>query len=128
MRIGMRIRQARRNTKLSQSELAELLSVQRSAVSNWESTAGTLPSTSNLIAIARNCSVSVEWLVTGLGTMRMAGSDDVPAADAELVEQPHERELLERFREFSPKGQQAILDLMRELKTARRRRAAALGR
>jgi hypothetical protein len=41
--------------------------VRRSAVSNWESADGVLPSMQNLLAIAKACRVSLEWLGTGRG-------------------------------------------------------------
>ena len=129
MQMGIRIRQARRKAGLSQSELAAALAVQRSAVSNWESSPGTLPSTSHLFAIALACDVSIEWLGTGRGAMHLNDpSADVPAVDAEWAEQPDERELLQAFREMSQRSRQLLLDLVREFGLSKRRRGSALQR
>ena len=94
-----RIRRARRNGGMSQAALAERLHVRRSAVSNWESANDVHPSMQNLIAIARVCEVSLEWLGTGRGAMAQdpASLADVPAAHAELVDAHDERELLAGF-------------------------------
>ena len=79
--MSERIRRARRRAGLSQSALAEVLKVQRSAVSNWESASEVLPSLQNLVAVARACGVSFEWLGTGSGRMGLEEAVPVPAAD-----------------------------------------------
>ena len=65
MKMPERIRRARRKSGLSQAALADRLKVQRSAVSNWESASEIQPSLQNLVAIAKACGVSFEWLGTG---------------------------------------------------------------
>ncbi len=66
--LPSRIRRARRLSSLTQSALAVRLDVKRSAVSQWESPAGTTPSVPHLIRIALESGVSFEWLATGRGT------------------------------------------------------------
>lgn len=124
MQMGVRIRQARRKAGFSQTQLAAAITVRRSAVSNWESVGGALPSTSHLVAIALACGVSIEWLGTGRGAMHFVGDPgaDVPAADAELVELPEERELLRAYREMSQRRRQLVLDVVRELGSEQRKR------
>lgn len=126
MPISLRLRRARRHANLSQTAVAAAIGVQRSAVSNWESTSNTLPSSSNLIAAAQACGVSVEWLITGRGPMQLTGDQDVPAVDAELIVDSEERALLSGFRRLSPKSQQAILTLIREIAGQRRQRSRSL--
>lgn len=123
MKMAERIRRARRKSGLSQAALAERLDVRRSAVSNWESVNDIQPSLQNLIALAKACDISFEWLGTGRGAMP-AGTEllaDIPAADAELVEAPRERELLAMFRELPRKSQQLVVDLVETLQASRRR-------
>lgn len=112
--MSERIRRARRKAGFSQARLAELLKVQRSAVSNWESASGIQPSLQNLIAIAKVCAVSFEWLGTGRGTIRPDDIEmsEIPALHAELVEAHEERELLELFRNLSRKKQRLMMEVL----------------
>jgi transcriptional regulator with XRE-family HTH domain len=124
MKHSDRIRFARRRTGLTQAGLAKALGVQRSAVSNWESARGSRPSATNMIALAWAAAVSVEWLTTGRGRVAVdgdgAGQDAVPAVDAELVEDPGERELLASYRMLPPRLQLMAQDLLRELARGRK--------
>ncbi len=118
-----RIRRARRRAGLSQAALAERLRVRRSAVSNWESANDIRPAMPNLIAIARTCKVSLEWLGTGRGPM-VPDADvlaDVPAADAELVDASEERALLAAWRALPRRAQLLVLELAQALQGQRRR-------
>jgi transcriptional regulator with XRE-family HTH domain len=117
MKMAERIRQVRRKAKLSQSQLAQKIKVQRSAVSNWESSSDILPTMLNLIAIAKACEVSLEWLGTGRGSMQLGHdpSIDTPAVDADVVERPDERELLACFRAMPHRSRALFLDLARIL-------------
>ena len=72
MTLGEKIREARRKCGLSQEQLAEKMSVSRSAVAKWETDKG-LPDVGNLKILARLLSVSVDQLL-----------DDTDATD-ELV-------------------------------------------
>ena len=124
MTPAQRIRQARRRAKLSQQALADLLGVQRSSVSNWESTSPVRPTSANLIGIAEATCTSVEWLATERGSMQL-GHDaamDTPALDAELVDLPYERELLGLFRAMSQRSQTIVMELCDELVASRRGR------
>lgn len=123
MKMAERIRRARRKAGFSQAALAEKLDVRRSAVSNWESTSDVQPSLQNLIALAKVCGISFEWLGTGRGAMPAVLEllSDTPTADAELVEAHEERELLAIFRSLPRKSQQVVTDLMEILQASRRR-------
>ncbi len=65
MGISERIRQARIAAGLSQTRLAELLGVTRSACSQWESEEGTSPRGKRLAELAQLLGVGYEWLATG---------------------------------------------------------------
>jgi len=62
MTLGEKIREARRKCGLSQEQLAEKMSVSRSAVAKWETDKG-LPDVGNLKILARLLSVSVDQLL-----------------------------------------------------------------
>lgn len=123
MKMGERIRRARRRAGLSQAQLAAALEVRRSAVSNWESVADVHPTMVNLAAIAQSCKVSLDWLGTGRGAMALDEHELVQAADAELIDAPAERSLLAIFRSLPRHSQALILDLL-ELLVASRKRPA----
>ena len=127
MKMQERIRRARRRAGLSQTGLAALVEVRRSAVSNWESANEVLPSMQNLVAIARACRVSIEWLGTGRGGMTLdpEALADVPAADAELVDAHEERELLAAYRNLPRRSQHLILELTQSLQAGNRRKKTA---
>ena len=124
MKMAERIRQARRKAKLSQSQLAQKIKVQRSAVSNWESSSDVLPTMLNLIAIAKNCEVSLEWLGTGRGSMQLAHDPamDTPAVEGDFVEQEDEREVLACFRAMPHRSRVLFLDLARTLQVTKARK------
>lgn len=128
MKMAERIRRARRKSGLSQAALAERLQVRRSAVSNWESINDIQPSLQNLVALAKVCEISFEWLGAGRGAMTPDESLlwDIPTADAELVELQEERELLSMFRSLPRKSQQLVVDLVETLQASRRRSRRAI--
>lgn len=62
MVLGEKIREARKQCGLSQEQLAEKMSVSRSAVAKWESGIG-LPDVNNLKALAKLLDVSIDFLL-----------------------------------------------------------------
>ena len=72
--------EARRQSGLSQQEVAEALDVSRQAVSRWE-TGVAAPSTENLVELARLYGVSLDELVNG----------PAPASDAAAGEAPRRK-------------------------------------
>ena len=64
MTFGEKLKQARLDAGLSQEQLAEQLSVSRSAVAKWETDKG-LPDIENLKGISRLLNVSIDSLLSG---------------------------------------------------------------
>ena len=62
MTFGEKLRNARKEAGLSQEQLAEKLSVSRSAVAKWESDNG-MPDVSNLKAMASLLNISIDYLL-----------------------------------------------------------------
>lgn len=77
MTLGEKIREARRKCGLSQEQLAEKMSVSRSAIAKWETDKG-LPDVGNLKMLARLLSVSVDRLL-----------DETQAADEPVIREPY---------------------------------------
>lgn len=121
MTISTRIRAARRAAGLSQSQLAELMNVTRSACSQWEQPQGTAPRGTRLERLATLLGVSVEWLATGNGEMdgRDRAADTRPSYRNALTDE--ERELLDAYAHLRKDGRRAVLALMREMRAVRRR-------
>lgn len=80
--MPVRVRQARSAAKLSQAQLAAQLGVCRSAVAQWERTGGTSPNVDHLAKMAIVTGVLFEWLATGRGPSRPAGTEFESAATA----------------------------------------------
>lgn len=111
MTIGQRIQQARERTGISQTRLAQLLGVTRSACSQWESGSGTSPRRDRLEQIARLLAVNYEWLATGHGPMRGRAAKE----RQNTTITPEEQELLALFSHFSTAARRALIDFLRAL-------------
>lgn len=77
----------------------------------------------NLIAMARICDVSLEWLGTGRGGMRLDHQENAATllAGAEIVDDDEERELLASFRALPRRAKQPVLQLIGALVSSRSR-------
>lgn len=64
VKIGNRIAMLRKDKKLSQEELAELLNVSRQTISKWENQEG-LPDAYNLMGLSRIFTISTDELLFG---------------------------------------------------------------
>lgn len=123
-----RIRLARRVAGLSQSQLAEAVGVQRSAVSHWEAPMGKNPSVSHMRQIALVTGIQFEWLATGRGEMPLSREvqlDSIATADALLIEDPLEFRLVEAFRAAPLRTRLSLLEVMEELAAQRTGRSSA---
>ncbi|TAA21388.1 XRE family transcriptional regulator [Pseudoxanthomonas winnipegensis] len=116
-----RIRQARRLKALSQTQLAEHVGVQRSAVAQWERAGGTHPSVEHLAQIAVITQVLFEWLATGRGPMTSAATQaeaapGTPAPAAEcLARDEVETRVLQLIRKLSPHRRSDACDMLRAM-------------
>lgn len=109
--LSVRIRTARVRAGLSQKDLAGLVGVSRTAVSNWESNACIVrPSIERLEVICRSTNVSCEWLATGRGSVYLE-PQEIPVLDAEMVDDLVERRLLRAFRSIDTELKKALLTM-----------------
>ncbi|UHQ20789.1 helix-turn-helix domain-containing protein [Lysobacter sp. KIS68-7] len=128
MTSQQRIRLARRHAAMSQTQLAQAVGVQRSAVSHWEAPQGKNPSVQHMREIAMVTGVQFEWLATGRGQMapsRDTVLDSVAAVDALLVDDSLEQRLLMAFREAPVRARLALVELVEELASQRTGRPRA---
>jgi transcriptional regulator with XRE-family HTH domain len=115
-----RIRQARRQAKLSQQGLATRVGVHRSAVAQWEQPDGSHPTVENLARVAITTSVNFEWLATGRGRMKFS-SDIVPDEETPAVllqfsaQSETEVRALAAMRKLGFRALVAVVDMMEAL-------------
>lgn len=109
--LGIRIRKARLQKRMTQGELAEALKISRSAVGNWESPTGILPSSARMTAIALVLEVSYEWLATGRGEPSLS-PDWTSGTYAEMVDDPVERRVLHMFRNARSATRKTVLQVL----------------
>lgn len=60
--LGEKIRQLRKDRKLSQTQLAKILSISQDTISLWE-TGKSLPDANNIVAICKFFEVSADYLL-----------------------------------------------------------------
>ena len=115
MGTGERIKQARIAAGLSQTRLADLLGVTRSACSQWESEQGTTPRGKRLAKLAQLLGVSYEWLAIG-------SHGDAGHQYGEQAWRQHgkalnaqQQQLLILFERLPAAGQNALLRLLESL-------------
>lgn len=74
---------------------------------------GASPSGANLERLAQAVEVGYEWLATGRGEMRLSPHyHEVAVLDAELIENPVERRLLQAWRGIPVKPRILFLELI----------------
>lgn len=111
--MSTRIRRARSAAKLSQTQLATVVGVQRSAVAQWESAAGTTPSLGHLTQVAIATGVYFEWLATGRGRSQPADNEfDVAVTMQDYAQNAEEGRALELLRRLPLKKRRAACSIL----------------
>ncbi|WP_095210618.1 helix-turn-helix domain-containing protein [Endozoicomonas ascidiicola] len=108
MDLTTRILCSRKDKKLSQQALADMIGVSRSALAQWE-TAMSSPSLENLRKMSEVLNVSFEWLATGRGNQYLIHPGDGvndSDVDDEIINQLHRMTLMKK---------RAILNVMRAM-------------
>jgi transcriptional regulator with XRE-family HTH domain len=84
-KIGLRIKGLRAERDLKQEKLAQILKIDRSTLSKIESGTNT-PTTRVLIELKRIFSVSIDWILFGIGPRKYIGTDKYNHDLEELLE------------------------------------------
>jgi len=111
-----RVRRARVNAGLSQTQLAMETGVKRSAVAQWEREGGTFPSVQHMARIAVVTKVRFEWLATGRGSGQADDEAELALnAAATDTRSELENEVLALLRRLPPRKRQvahAIIEML----------------
>lgn len=115
--LASRIRQCRKDAKLSQATLAEKLGVDRSAVAQWERDTAVSPTVGHLAQIALSTGVAFEWLATGRGPKIIGGEGEQPPAFVMdyVAQSETEERLLIAFRTIPALAQIPVLEQVEAL-------------
>ena len=118
MSINARVRQARKAAGISQSRLAQILGVTRSACSQWESAQGTTPRRERLEQLASLLGVSYEWLATGVKAkgekLAFSIKEEAPSPYKPAMTRDQE-ELLRLYSALSVKARLALMEFLRAM-------------
>lgn len=113
--IGQRIKQRRKELKLTQVQIKDLCGISNGNLSELEN-GNRLPSAGALIALSKVLNVSIDWILTG----------ENPFCDiSNEILSPLENEYLNTFRKLALDDQEEILELI-ELKLKRKSRRERL--
>ena len=108
MNLTIRILRSRKEKKLSQQALADLIGVSRSALAQWE-TQMSSPSLENLRKMAEVLDVSFEWLATGRGDQYLtAPGDSISDTDVDY-------EIMRSLSQVDVKKKRAILNILKAM-------------
>ncbi len=107
MNLTIRIIKIRREKRLSQQALADLIGVSRSALAQWE-TELSRPSLESLKKMAEVLEISFEWLATGRGNQLVSVTE-------ELKDDQLDSEISRHIPRLSVKRKKAVLDILREM-------------
>ena len=106
MTLTIRLIKIRREKKLSQQALADLIGVSRSALAQWE-TDMSRPSLDNLRKIAEILDISFEWLATGRGNQYITVSND------EISDDELDNEINRMLLRLNTRHKKALLDVIK---------------
>lgn len=90
------------------------IGVTASAVGHWERPGGSRPSSENLAEIAKELSVSLEWLALGRGEMRPGATIDPDPPINPLRDD--EQELLSQYRELPAQARMLLSQFLKGLR------------
>ncbi|WP_296248702.1 helix-turn-helix domain-containing protein [uncultured Stenotrophomonas sp.] len=111
--ISERIRSARVNLGLSQTELAKAIGVNRATVGHWERGGAFAPSRAHLQALSTTLQVSLDWLANGEQGRMVAVVDTAGPPSSRAVA---EEEMLELSRQLPMSFVAQVVALMASMK------------
>ncbi|WP_373218648.1 helix-turn-helix domain-containing protein [Ruminococcus sp. 5_1_39BFAA] len=113
--IGHRIKERRKELKLTQVQIKELCGISNGNLSDFENGNKT-PSANSLVALSKALQVSTDWILTG---------ENHRGDISDVILSEYENNLLELFRELDSNDQEEILDIIK-IKINRKKRLTKL--
>lgn len=121
--MNERIKELRKNLKLTQQEFADALNIKRGAVANYE-IGRNEPIDAVISLICKTFNVNEEWLRSGAGDMflELPEEDEEAAYVSELLEDSDNdlykliKEIMHTYHELSPKSKEVIRDFSAKLR------------
>ena len=121
--MNERIKELRKNLKLTQQEFADALNIKRGAVANYE-IGRNEPIDAVISLICKTFNVNEEWLRSGAGDMflELPEEDEEAAYVSELLEDSDNdlykliKEIMHTYHELSPKSKEVIRDFSATLR------------
>lgn len=118
MTFGEKLRDARKNAGLSQEQIAERLSVSRSAIAKWETDKG-MPDITNLKAISQLLGISIDYLLDEDSKLSFSETKEpIDLSSFEKTGKCRSREDAACFAKFKDAG--AIIPLIRRKKLSKK--------
>ena len=112
--ISERIRSARVNLGLSQTELAKAIGVNRATVGHWERDGAFAPSREHLQALSTTLQVSLDWLASGEQRLVVAQVDAAGSPSSRAIA---EEAMLELSRQLPMSFVAQVVALMAAMKS-----------
>lgn len=118
--MNERIKELRKNLKLTQQEFADALNIKRGAVANYE-IGRNEPIDAVISLICKTFNVNEEWLRSGAGDMFLELPEEA-AYVSELLEDSDNdlykliKEIMHTYHELSPKSKEVIRDFSAKLR------------
>lgn len=108
--IGSRIKKAREDAGLNQTELGAACGLTRAAISQWENGATKAPTAENIFAIADATGFSARWLTLGEGPEKIpSGVIDGAGSKPQKPISPQMRELMQIMETLKPAGRYRVM-------------------
>lgn len=121
--LATRLKRAREAKGLKQSELAKLVGITPSAISQWESGLIGRIDGANLLSAARALGVTADWLLGGIGNGPDATADERPSYGHPLPEDlvqlwqkltaSQQADMLDQLRGIADKNQEILQELLK---------------
>lgn len=114
-----RIKQIRKDNKLTQVEFGERIGVKGNTVTNYE-TGLRNPTDAVILSICREFGVNKDWLLTGKGDMYDVPEDEVATVVSDLLEESNPFydiiiSIMKSYKKLDDKSQAALNSLIQEL-------------
>lgn len=112
--LGDRIRKCRKDNKMSQKKLAEILNIQYQSVQDWERNR-TKPSTGKIEKLMQIFNVTSTWLFSGEGVSPVKNSQMLIGKDKIQYSSQKSKRCLDIFEQLCPDTQKIAIKLMEAL-------------